>query len=112
MNLFKEHIVFKLFAFCLAIVLFVPVTVKLIHVFEHHKHIVCNGDNSTHIHQVDVDCYFHDFHLNNNFLSPENTIELFVENCNLPEIISQYHFISDYQRLQFSLRGPPQINLI
>lgn len=111
MGQFKTHIAFRLLACLSTIALLVPTTIKLIHTLEHHEHIVCNGEATTHIHQVDLDCEFHNFNLNNNFLPSQNDFDCIVEIDNFKKIISQYQFISDYQRLNFSLRGPPQINL-
>lgn len=112
MDLVRTHIAFRLLSFILLVGLLAPSAVKIAHIFEHHKHVVCLGEDSTHIHQVDLDCQFHDFQLNNNFLVAINYCSFHIENEIQSQIISQYHFISDYQRLPFSLRGPPQVNLV
>ena len=89
--------------------LFVPSGVKLAHVFAHKHHKVCVGGDSTHIHQVDLDCEFHKFQLNNSFSFSTYTCTLFSEKEMPLEIVSQYNFISKFQRLQDSLRGPPAL---
>ncbi len=109
MNFPKEHIIFKLLTMLLVLTLLVPSAVKLAHVFEHHEHEVCQGGDTTHIHKVDLDCEFQKFQLNNNFTFSDITFEVFQCNKNSKAIISQYNFISNYQRLHFSLRGPPSI---
>ncbi len=103
----KEHIIFRLCTLFIAALLLVPIAVKFAHIFEHHNHIVCKGDNSTHIHQVDLECEFYKFKLNKNFTYSLFNIDLFLEKSEAQQIISQYHFLSEYQRLQTSLRGPP-----
>ena len=87
--------------------LLLPSFVKLTHVFENHKHLVCKKSQKSHFHGFDIDCEFYKFKLN-----PQTTLiadNFIIANLqdNFKSITSQYHFISDYQRLSFSLRGPP-----
>ncbi|MDN3667093.1 hypothetical protein ACFFU1_07355 [Algibacter miyuki] len=89
--------------------LFVPSVEKFAHIFAHHQHTVCEGGSSTHIHKVDYNCEFHKFHLNKNFSFSNFTFNVFIEKDILLEIVSQYNFISEFQRLQVSLRGPPAL---
>lgn len=105
----KEHIIFKVFTLLIIAALLVPTAVKFTHIFTHHKHEVCKDGNTTHIHKVDLDCEFHKFQLQNNFLLNTSITELFSLQENPKEIISQYRFLSKYQRLHFSLRGPPSL---
>jgi len=107
MNFPKGHITFKILTVLLVVTLFVPSAVKLAHVFEHHKHEICQGGDSTHIHKVDLDCEFQKFQINNNFALSQITFEVFKLNENSKTIESKYYFLSKYQRLHFSLRGPP-----
>ena len=86
-----------------------PAAFKLAHVFEHHKHEICTGEDSTHIHQVDLDCEFHKFQLNTNFNISNAVFELFQIKKETSQIQSQYTFLSKYQQLHFSLRGPPSL---
>lgn len=109
MTLIKEHIIFKILTLFLVVTLFAPTALKLTHVFNHHEHKVCIGDDSTHIHQVDLDCDFHKFQLNTNFTVNSFAIKLFTPKEKFIEIVSQYNFLSKYQRLHFSLRGPPNL---
>lgn len=109
MSQIKEHIVFKIITFSLALMLLVPSAIKFAHIFTHHNHKVCIGGQSTHIHKVDLDCDFHKFQLNQNFTLNNSYIELFSPQEKSLEIVSQYTFLSKYQRLHFSLRGPPSL---
>ena len=112
MQLIREHSAFKFLALIIVLALFAPAIVKFAHTFTHHEHKVCNGDETTHFHEVDLDCEFYKFQLNKNFTFSKNHIDLFVLQEDYKEIVSQYLFLSEYQRLHFSLRGPPQVNLI
>ena len=106
---FKEHIIFKTATLALVVSLLIPSIVRFSHIFSHHEHKVCVGETSTHIHEVDLDCEFHKFQLNKNFAFTDSYLELFSEEEYPLQIVSQYNFLSKYQRLHFSLRGPPAL---
>lgn len=109
MNSLKSHTVFKVSLLLLVVALLLPSAVKFSHIFEEHVHQVCEYPQKLHYHDFDLDCEFYKFKLNtaNTFSSPHYDI-------NNPKhlkdfIISQYQFISDYQKNQTSLRGPPSL---
>jgi len=112
MQKLKQHIVFKILTVSLALTLLTPTFVKFNHIFTHHKHDICLGEKSTHLHELNIDCDLLKFKSNNIYTFICYNFSLFVPKETPAEIVSQYQFISEYQRLQTSLRGPPQINLI
>ncbi|MBT8245282.1 MAG: hypothetical protein HKP48_01095 [Winogradskyella sp.] len=84
-----------------------PAIVKFSHGFQNHEHEVCYGEFSSHLHEIDIDCDFYKFKLNKQYvysLKPINVLEI---DHITPDITSYYCFISNYQKLHFSLRGPP-----
>lgn len=105
----KKHIVFKILTFVLVASLLTPSVVKFTHIFAHHKHEVCLGEKTTHLHKFDRDCEFHKFKLNNNFTPSFFYVDIFNQQKEHLKIVSLYYFLSQYQRLQFSLRGPPSL---
>lgn len=107
MSFKKEHIVFKLLAFLLVLMVCVPSVIKLAHVFEHHKHEVCKGGETTHIHKVDLDCEFQKFNLTTNYLFTLHHTTFFEATLNSKLQFLTYKFLNNHQRLSFSLRGPP-----
>lgn len=112
MNLLKHHIIFKGLTPLLVLVFLLPSAVKAMHIFENHQHEVCLGESDSHFHTLDVDCEFYKFKINIPFTIPENSavvIDFPKINCIIP---AHYSFLSEYQSLHFSLRGPPAINLI
>lgn len=110
MQAYKQHITFKAAAMVLAMVLLVPTVVKFNHIFAHHKHDICLGEKSTHLHEQNTDCDFYKFKLNNNtYTLTFFEFNLFIEKEPTLNSVSQYHFISEYQRLQIALRGPPAL---
>lgn len=109
MNPARTHIVFKSCIALLVIALLLPSFVKFVHVFENHKHLVCENPQKSHFHEFDIDCEFYKFKLNPQVTAITN--DFFIANLqeNFKSITTQYHFISDYQRLSFLLRGPPSL---
>lgn len=110
MQAFKQHITFKTFAFALALILLVPTVVKFNHIFAHHKHDICLGEKTTaHLHEQNTDCDFYKFKLTHVYTHTFLEFNLFESKEPTLSSVSQYHFISKYQRLQIALRGPPAL---
>lgn len=103
----KEHITSKVLVVLLSFVLVTPLFVKLNHLFEDHEHEICKSPFSNHFHEIEIDCEFYDFKLITEFNFSFSKPEIPVLKEITESIRSQYFFISDYQQLQFSLRGPP-----
>ncbi len=108
----KQKITFKAATLILAIALLVPTAVKFSHIFSHHQHEICNGEIQTHLHKSDLDCDFFKFKLSSSFTLPTIGFEFVSTKDNHINNDTFYSFLSEYQQLHFSLRGPPQINLI
>lgn len=100
---------FKLATLVLALALLVPSAVKFSHVFSHHHHEICNGENQAHLHKTDIDCNFYKFKLSSSFTLPDTGFEFVSIEDNHSIYDTSYAFLSDYQQLHFSLRGPPQL---
>ena len=109
MHFLKEHIIFKILTFTLAWAILIPAAVKFTHAFNHYKHEVCLGEKTTHVHKLDLDCKFYDFKLTQNYILSEfnfNTSDIKIPSL---KVVSPYIFLSSYQNLHFSLRGPPSL---
>jgi len=105
----KQHIVFKVLTFVLAITLLVPSAIKLAHAFENHKHEVCFGHQKTHLHTLDLECEFYKFKVNNTFTLSAFQIEFVLIENSYKVVTHEYNYSSLYQQLHFSLRAPPQL---
>lgn len=112
MNKIKQHIAFRMATLVLVLAFLLPSAVKFSHVFKHHQHEVCNGEITTHLHTSDVDCDFYKFKLSTPFTIPTLDFDFVSIEDNHQIKTSHYSFLSEFQRLHFSLRGPPQIHLI
>lgn len=109
MNVVRTHILGKTAAIVLVFALILPISVKFLHIFENHLHEVCLSKDAKHIHQLEKDCEFYKFKLNNHFSFNQVDYQI----MDIPEvslqITSEYQFLSEYQKLHFALRGPPQL---
>ncbi|MFC0605752.1 hypothetical protein [Winogradskyella pulchriflava] len=103
--------IFKTLAIILVLAVLLPSVVKLTHAFNHHTHEVCNSDSThqTHFHASDLDCDFYKFKLSTQYYTKLSPITLVSINNNFKITASQYEFVSDFQKLQIALRGPPQL---
>ena len=111
MRYLKQHVSIKVAALLLVLALITPSIVKFTHVFNHHKHEVCLGELQTHLHELNTDCNFYKFKISKPFSFTAYQYHLQTEKINHDLNESQFEFISDFQRLQNNLRGPPPINL-
>lgn len=102
-----QHILFKSAAILLLLVVLFPSAVKFTHVFENHKHEVCSNPSDSHFHEIEIDCEFYKFKLNNTFSLVLNDVIIPNIKNNHKNIISQYFYINSYRSLGIALRGPP-----
>ena len=107
----KTQILFKTATLLLVFTLLIPSAVKFMHLFSHHEHEICNGEIRTHLHKADFDCSFHKFKLSAPYTIPNFEYVFLAIEDNHKIYEDAYYFLSDYQQLHFSLRGPPQIDL-
>lgn len=96
-----------LFSLLLIVAILAPSVVKLSHALLEHQEQLCQEEGSVHIHEIELDCDFQKFNL-----SPQ-TYPIFIDFTIandftvLEKDVNQYTFLSKYQTLHFSLRGPP-----
>ncbi|HZW62057.1 MAG TPA: hypothetical protein VFF15_00270 [Flavobacteriaceae bacterium] len=107
MNNLKWHNILSSAALLLALCLLFPSVVKFAHIFEHHRHEVCLGEHTEHLHKVDKECEFYKFKLNAPFSIPENTFTLAAEEHPKKDFLLYYTSSYSLTPLYFSLRGPP-----
>ncbi|NMH89414.1 hypothetical protein [Flavivirga algicola] len=109
MEQIKQHITFKITTLLLVAVLLVPTAVKFAHILSHHEHEheVCLGEQTTHLHEIDLDCEFYKFQLNNHFLLVTDYDSCLYTLPNHKVLPLTYKFLNNYRQLSFSLRGPP-----
>jgi len=103
----KQHIAFRIVTLLVVTSLLTPIFVKFSHVLAHHEHEICLGENQSHLHEIDMDCEFYKFNINHlTTLTNFKFVPLSIFENQKP-ITSGYLFLSSFQKLHFSLRGPP-----
>ncbi|WP_452220765.1 hypothetical protein [Lacinutrix salivirga] len=105
----QQHIIFKLITLIVVVAVLLPSIIKFSHALENHKHDVCTDYQTSHFHTIDLDCEFYKFNINTLASFTPLSFDIFIPNNNFSITTSQYLFISEYQRLGFALRGPPQV---
>lgn len=103
----KHIILFSSVAIVLTTALLLPTILKFEHAFEHHQHETCKNPQALHFHDIEHDCEFFKFKITPQITFTYPQTELVDIEDNHPHNSSQYQYVSDYQRLPFSLRGPP-----
>ena len=104
---YKQHIAFRITTLFIVVCLVLPSVVKFSHIFAHHEHEVCLGENQSHLHEIDMDCEFYKFNLSNSFYFKTEDYKI---NFNVPSQIlnTKYHtYLRSHQQLSTYLRGPP-----
>jgi len=103
--------VFKVLAIVLVIAVLLPSAVKLNHIFTHHEHEVCDEKDAlqTHFHELDVECDFYKFKLTTQYYFQNELTTTIDAIDNFKISVSQYEFVSNYQKRHTALRGPPQM---
>lgn len=109
MNNYKQHITFRVATLFIVVCLVLPSVVKFTHIFAHHEHEVCLGENQSHLHELDMDCEFYKFNLSHNFYFE---IDDFKIDFIIPSqtLNTKYHaYLKSHQQLPTYLRGPPYL---
>ena len=84
-----------------------PTVIKLSHAIFEHENIECLDVITDHVHKIELDCDFQKFKFS------AQTYSIFIDYTIIESFevsiknINKYSFLSKYQKLHFSLRGPP-----
>lgn len=109
MSRLKDHILIKFISLILVAAIALPVLVKAHHVFENHEHVVCNENITTHFHELDVDCEFYKFKLNNNFYYTYEFEDNFISKSISSLNTIYYTHLRSSEEMTSYLRGPPSV---
>ncbi|WP_290696185.1 hypothetical protein [Lacinutrix sp.] len=103
-----QHIVIKSIIILLVAAIVLPSVVKFTHVFEEHKHEVCANPSDSHYHEVEIDCEFYKFKVNNPYTLVFENIYIFNNLNNYSNFYSRYTFLKSFKNFGIALRGPPK----
>ncbi len=90
----------------MSVLVFMPAVVQLVHTFEKHEHGICISKDDQHFHQKDPECVLCHLQGETFAIITEEDFPVF-NNKEQLLVSTQYNFLSNYQQLSFSLRGPP-----
>ncbi len=105
----KKHIGYKIASLLVIACLILPLSIKLSHVFSHHEHEVCIAKDQSHFHEIDLDCDFYKFKINQNLFFEFINYDLKSTLENNTSIITYYTYLKSNQQLTSFLRGPPYL---
>lgn len=84
-----------------------PSLVKLSHALNEHKHFECKTVGKLHIHKLEMGCDFQKFNLSPQIFKPLTVVLGLFTVDGIKKQFSPYSFLNKYQKLNFTLRGPP-----
>lgn len=84
-----------------------PSAVKLEHFFSNHQHVYCDHNADSHLHQETLNCDLFKFQQTPIASLGLPNFEFLQEETESRQPVSAYHFLSEYQKSPFGLRGPP-----
>ncbi len=108
MEVQRRHIALRVASALIVLILLIPTSIKLVHVFEHQDHsALCDKSQNANFHECEIDCDFLKYNLQHyNFKSQDYTINFnVINNFEIPRLT--YDFFYNHRVLAFSLRGPP-----
>ncbi|MBZ9728966.1 hypothetical protein LB467_04645 [Salegentibacter sp. JZCK2] len=87
--------------------LLLPAIISFSHTFTGHGHELCPNYADKHFHENNLDCDLHSYNqspvLAADFINFESVLEKEINK----QFFKFYHFLNNYQKLPFELRGPP-----
>ena len=93
--------------FCLSAAVLFPSAVKFAHTFSHHEHEVCDGESAVHFHELDIDCEFFKFKINNTYKSEIAVFEIYNPEISKSVATTRKSFLLHKIQSNRFLRGPP-----
>jgi len=106
-NDFFKQVCTSIISLLLVAAILSPAIIMLSHALYEHEEQVCEEIGTVHVHEVEIDCDFQKFKLSpQHYPNFAKTIKVH------PKMIREkgfnyYSFLSKYQKLHFTLRGPP-----
>lgn len=107
MEITFKKILFPCISFLILAALSIPDFAKISHAINEHKEFTCSEKSKVHFHEVEFDCDFHKYHNATYFTPILNKYSLFIPKIDVKQNQNYYFLLSDFQKLHFSLRGPP-----
>ena len=84
-----------------------PSIIKIEHALTEHQSLICKEKGKLHFHEVELDCKFDDFSITTQTFPTNTEFTILFSDLGTKKIENFYTFLSKYQKLHFSRRGPP-----
>lgn len=107
MKIIFKNIFFSFIAMLLLSTMAIPDIAKITHAIFEHKEITCLEKNAVHFHEAEFNCEFQKYQLSTYFSPEIYNCMAFVADFKIEQSQNYYFLLSEYQKLHFSLRGPP-----
>lgn len=86
-----------------------PSTLKINHALFEHNNFVCKNNGELHVHEVEMECEFHKYNISHFIFHEDTGLDNYNWTIKTVKIFNFYRFLSKYQQLHFSKRGPPSL---
>jgi len=107
MRIPEKKIFFSCISMLILVALAIPDVAKISHAIYKHKEQTCIQKGTVHIHQAEFDCDFHKYHITTYFYPEAINYTLILPDFRVNQNKNYYFLLSEFQKLHFSLRGPP-----
>ena len=107
MEIKLKNIILSCIAILILAALSIPDIAKITHAINEHKEFSCSEKSKVHFHEAEFDCDFHKYHITTYFTPIKNNYSLFSPKIEVKQNQNYYSLLSEFQKLHFSLRGPP-----
>ncbi|NKI25049.1 hypothetical protein HCG49_00570 [Arenibacter sp. 6A1] len=107
MNFKLKKYIFSILAILLLAAISVPTILKIQHALYEHQNFVCKEKGSLHVHEIEFECDFDTLTITHYYFWPFQEFTSYSAVEKTTKIINFYQFLSKYQKLHFSRRGPP-----
>tara|TARA_R110000868_G_scaffold4211_13_gene26660 strand:+ start:65106 stop:65438 length:333 start_codon:yes stop_codon:yes gene_type:complete len=101
----------KILLSCISILILaalaIPDAVKISHAITEHKEQTCVEKGTVHFHEAEFDCDFHKYHITTYFYPQSINYTVAFQDSKIKQNQNYYFLLSEFQKLHFSLRGPP-----
>ena len=110
MRIIYKKLLFSCIAILVLAALAIPDLAKISHAIYEHKEQTCLEKGNVHFHETEFDCDFHKYHTTTYFYPATLNFTVIIQDFHLEKNQNYYFLLSEFQKLHFSLRGPPKFS--
>ena len=107
MRISEKKLFFSFVSILILLALAIPDVAKISHAVYKHKEQTCLKKGTVHFHEAEFDCDFHKYHITTYFYPEAINYTILIPEHSVNQNKNYYFLLSEFQKLHFSLRGPP-----